>query len=164
MAIQFPNTSISEVGSGIISIPGTFIQTVESVITNTFATTTVDAWIALSGTATITLTNASNSIYIYYNSNFRKDQTQGQWSLCLCGLYYNTGGFFLNHSGWNGGWRHTINSFRKLYIHTPGTVGPHTYSIRFYNHNPGAASATFWANTNTASDQLSYIRLMEIAA
>lgn len=163
MAIQFPSTSISEVGSGFINIPGTYIQVVEGVITNTFSTTTVDQWIQL-GTATITLTNPSNSIYIYYNSNFRKDHSQGSWSLCLCGLHYNTGNFFLNHSGWNGGWRHTINSFRKFFIHTPGGVGPHTYSIRFYNHNPGSATTTFWANAATASDQFSYIRLMEVAA
>lgn len=163
MAILFPNTSVSEVGSGIVSIPGTFIQIVEGVITSTFSTTTVDTWTQL-GTASITLTSASNSVYVYWNGNFRKDQTQGQWSLCLCGLYYNTGGAFLSHSGWNGGWRHTINSFRKLYIHTPGSVGPHTYSIRFYNHNPGTTSAALQVNTGTASDQRSYIRLMEIAA
>jgi hypothetical protein len=161
MAIQFPNTSISEVGNGFLSIPGTYVQMIDGVITNTFTTTTRGSWIQL-GTASITLTNPNNSLYIYYNTNFRKDQAQGNWSLALIGLFYNNSGNVLSHSGWNGSWRHTINSFRKFFIHTPGTVGPHTYSIRLLNHDAGT-SPTFSANTGTASDQLSYLRLMEVA-
>lgn len=164
MAIYFPNTNIQEVGSGVISIPGTAIQCIESVITGTLATTTESAWLPLtSGSASITPTNVNNKIYIYYNSCYRKDNTQGTWSLGFIGLWHNNSSTILSHSGWNGGWRHTIGSFRKLYIHSPNSLATQTYSIRFYNH-PGGGTATFYGNSATAHDGQSFIRLMEIAA
>ena len=165
MAIYFPDTQIQEVGSGIITIPGTVVQCVEAVITGTLTTTTVGQWLSLSsGTASITPTSTSNSIYIYYHTSFRKDHTQGSWSLGLIGLYHDTSLSFLSYSGWNGGWRHTINSFRKLYVHSPNSTATQTYSLRFYNHNPGSATTTFYGNAACAHDGNSYIRLMEVAA
>lgn len=164
MAIYFPNTQIQEVGSGVISIPGTVIQCVESVITGTLATTTEQVWLPLSsGTVSITPTNVNNKIYIYYNSCFRKDNTQGNWSLGIIGLYHNTSSSLLSHSGWNGGWRHAIGSFRKMYVHSPNSIATQTYSLQFYNHSTGVAT-TFYGNSGCSHDGKSFIRLMEIAA
>lgn len=164
MAIYFPNTNIQEVGSGVISIPGTAIQCIESVITGTLATTTESAWLPMSsGSVSITPTNANNKIYIYYNSCYRKDNTQGSWSLGQIGLWHNNTSTILSQSGWNGGWRHAIGSFRKLYIHSPNSYDTQTYSIRFVNHG-GGGTATFYGNTGCSHDGKSFIRLMEIAA
>lgn len=163
MAIIFPSTRITEVGSGFLAVPGSYVQIVEGVITANFGTTTVDTWITL-GTASITPTSASNSIFIYFNTNFRKDQAQGNWSLGIQGLFYDNTGTLLASGGWNGSWRHTIESFRKFCVHSPGSTATQTYSIRHLAHNAGGAQATYYANTGTASDGRSYIRLMEIAA
>ena len=163
MALYFTNTQIVQVGSGFLPIPGSYVQIVEGTITANFGSTTTDTWISL-GTASITPTSASNSIFIYFNTCFRKDQTQGSWSLGIQGLWHDNSATALTYGGWNGGWRHTIESFRKFYVHSPASTATQTYSIRHYIHNAGGAQSTYYANSATAHDGLSFIRLMEIAA
>lgn len=166
MAIYFPNTNISEVGGGNISIPGSVVQIVQTAITGTLSTTTRSTWLPLSsGSATITPTSASNKIYVYFQTCFRKDHTQGAWSLGQIGLYYDTGGYFLSYSGWNGTWRHVIDSYRKTYVHWPNSTAAQTYSLRYVNHDHGGTTNTiFYGNSACAHDGLSFIRLTEIAS
>jgi hypothetical protein len=158
MARHFPNNTISEVAPGF-TYPGALVQVVEQTITATAAFNNWATFNAL-GTASITPTNASNTILIYIQTTFRQDSTQGNWSLGIIALR-NAAGTELIRGGWNGTWRHVIGMYQKQFLHSPGTTATQTYTLGGYNY---PSNGTFYINTNTASDARTVIRLQEFAA
>jgi hypothetical protein len=158
MAIVFPNNTISEVAPGF-TYPGTLVQVVESRIT---ATLSFNNWATRNnlGTASITPTSATSKILIYINTNFRQDSTQGTWSLGIISLY-DAANNQLIRGGWNGTWRHVIGMYQKQYLHSPGTTATQTYTLAAFNY---PTDGTFYLNTATASDGITFIKLMEFAA
>jgi hypothetical protein len=158
MAINFPNNTVSEVSPGF-TYPGAMVQVVEQVLTNNISFNNWSTFNTL-GTASITPTNASNTILIYIQTTFRQDSTQGNWSLGLIALR-NAAGTELIRGGWNGTWRHVIGHYQKQYLHSPGTTATQTYTLGAYNF---PSNGTFYLNNLTSSDARTVIRLTEFAA
>jgi hypothetical protein len=157
MAINFPNNTISEVAPGF-TYPGAMVQVVEQVLTNNIV---FNNWATFNtlGTASITPTNANNTILIYIHTTFRQDSTQGTWSLGIIALR-NAAGSELIRGGWNGTWRHVIGHYEKQFLHSPGTTATQTYTLGGYNYPSDGA---FYINNATASDARTIIRLQEFA-
>jgi hypothetical protein len=158
MAIIFPNNTISEVSPGF-TYPGTLIQVVEQRLTNTLA---FNNWATRNnlGSASITPTSATSRILIYINTNYRQDSSQGSWSLGIISLF-DANNNQLIRGGWNGTWRHVIGSYQKQFLHSPGTTATQTYTLAAFNF---PSDGTFFVNTTTASDGITFIKLMEFAA
>jgi len=160
MAINFSNNvSLSEVGAKI-SAPGRIIQVIQTTNTAnlyTSSTSPVDFFTS----APITLTSASNRVLIEWHSDNRvDDQPDGTWSLYYMDLIYVNTGAQLSYTGYRGELTPSIRHYRKSFLHTPGSVGPHTYKIRGWSY---AAYGTNFGVNNLGNDGISYIRMTEIA-
>jgi hypothetical protein len=135
------------------------VQVVEQRLTGTLS---FNNWATRNnlGSASITPTSASSKILIYINTNFRQDSTQGTWSLGIISLF-DAANNQLIRGGWNGTWRHVIGHYEKQFLHSPNTTTTQTYTLAAFNY---PTNGTFFLNTATASDQISFIKLMEFAA
>lgn len=158
MAINFSSgKSISEV-SGKISSPGRVVQTVHTIITSGVSTSSTSA-VGILDSASITLTNPNNKILIEIHSDNRStDWGDGVWNLHYMDIIHNQTGSQLSYTGYNGEQTNNIRHVHRVAIHTPGTVGPHSYKMRGWCYQ--ASNTTFV----TGSDgTVGYIRLTEIA-
>jgi hypothetical protein len=158
MAINFSNNvSLSEVG-GRISAPGRIVQTVHS-ITNSGVATSSTSPVDIFSSASITLTNPNNRILIEIHSDNRStDWGDSTWNLHYMDIIHNQSGAQISYTGYNGTFTNTIYGVHRVGIHTPGSVGPHSYRMRGWSYS--AQNTTFV----TGSDgTVGYIRLTEIA-
>jgi hypothetical protein len=162
MAINFGNNaSLTEVG-GKISTPGRVVQIVNTLHTsqmNTSSTSPVDFFTSNA----ITLTNASNKILIEFHSDNRvTDAGDGVWNLYYMDLIHVQSGTQITYSGYRGEYTNSIRHFHKQAIHTPGSVGPHTYKVRGWSYS--AYTTTFNGGGNQVdNDGRAYIILTEVA-
>lgn len=158
MGINFSNnTSITEQG-GRISAPGRVVQTVHTIITSGVATSSTSA-VNILDSASITLTNPNNKILIEIHSDNRSnDWGDGVWNLHYMDIIHIQSGTQISYTGYNGDFTNTIKNVHRVGIHTPGSVGPHSYRMRGWSYQ--ASQTTFV----TGSDgTVGYIRLTEIA-
>jgi hypothetical protein len=159
MAINFSNNkTLAEEGSKI-SAPGRIVQVIQTNNTSGMATSSTNP-VDFFTSASITLTNASNKVLIEWHSDNRaNDWGDGVWNLYYMDLIHVQTGTQLSYTGYRGEYTHSIRHYRKSYMHTPGSVGPHSYKIRGWSYS--AASTTF--GTGAGSDNIAYIRMTEIA-
>lgn len=159
MAINFSNNkSLSEV-SGKITAPGRIVQTVHTVSTTGVATSSTSA-VDLFTSSTITLTNASNKILIeWYSGNRVNDWGDGVWNLYYHDIIHVQSGTQITYTGYRGDYTNSIRPYHKVAIHTPGSVGPHSYKLRGWSYQ---AKQTTFINGD-GGDGIAYIRLSEIA-
>jgi len=158
MAIHFNNSrQISEV-SGKISVPGRIIQTVHTLNTSGMSTTSTGA-VDFFTSGSITLTNASNKILIELHSDNRSyDWGDSVWNLHFMDIIHVQSGSQLSYSGYNGDYTNTIKHIHRVAIHTPGSVGPHSYKCRGWSYQASTTGFGTGADGTPA-----YLRLTEIA-
>jgi hypothetical protein len=158
MAIHFSNSkSISETGGRIV-VPGRIVQTVHTLNTGGMATSSTGA-VDFFTSGSITLTNASNKILIELHSDNRStDWGDGQWNLHYMDIIHVQSGTQLSYTGYNGEYTYTIRHIHRVAIHTPGSVGPHSYKCRGWSYQ--AKNTTFGTG---ADGTPAYLRLTEIA-
>lgn len=162
MPIVFPVNSFGEVDTRI-SATQHVIQTVHNVGTTAVSTSSATA-VDLYTTATgITLTSASNKIIIDFHWENRGDYgVDGAWSLYYMDLVHVGTATQLCYSGYNGELAPNIRPFRRSYVHTPGSVGPHTYKVRGWSYTAGGGVS--FGGASAGGDGRYYIRMTEIAA
>lgn len=158
MGINFSNNrSLVEV-SGRISAPGRIVQVIETPTSsgvNTSSTSPVDLFTS----AAITLTSASNKILIEAHANNRtNDWGDGNWNLYYMDIIHVQSGAQLSYTGYVGEQTNNIRHVTRTAIHTPGSVGPHSYKLRGWAYS--ALSTTFISG---ADGTVAYLRLTEIA-
>jgi hypothetical protein len=161
MPINFSNgATLTEVG-GRISTPGHIIQTVHSTTTSGVATTSGSA-VDLFTSSTITLTSASNRILVeWYAENRANDWGDGVWNLYYMDIVHVQSGTSFAYTGYRGEFTNSIRHYHKTYIHTPGSIGPHSYKIRGWCYTAG--KQTTFIN-GAGGDTVAHIRMSEIAA
>mgnify|MGYP003649225517 CR=1 FL=1 len=158
MAINLSNgKTLSEVG-GKISAPGRIVQTVHT-ISNAGVATSSTSPVNLFTSNAITMTNASNKLLIEFQSDNRSnDWGDGVWNLHYMDIIHSGTGTQLSYSGYNGEQTFSIRGIHRIAVHSPGSVGPHTYTMRGWSYS--ANSTTFI----TGSDgYAAYIRISEVA-
>jgi hypothetical protein len=158
MAINLSNNkTLSEVG-GILSTPGRIVQTVHTV-TNSGVSTSSTSPVNLLTSNPITMTNASNKLLIEFQSDNRSnDWGDGVWNLHYMDIIHVGTGTQLSYSGYNGEQTFCIRGIHRVAVHSPGSIGPHTYTMRGWSYQ--ASSTSFI----TGSDgYAAYIRISEIA-
>lgn len=160
MAIIFPNNKIlGEVG-GKIATTGMIVQTVFTSYSSAMATSSTSA-VDFFTSSSITLTNASNKILIQVHSDNRSnDWGDGVWNLHYMDIVHVQSGTQLSYTGYNGEQTYTIRHVDRSVIHTPGSVGPHSYKMRGWSYQ--ASQTTFGGGASDA-DATSWINLYEIA-
>ena len=158
MAINLSNNkTLSEV-DGKLSAPGRIVQTVHTV-TNSGVTTSSTSPVDLFTSSPITMTNASNKLVIEFQSDNRSnDWGDGVWNLHYMDIIHVGTGTQLSYSGYNGEVTYCIRGIHRIAVHSPGSVGPHTYKVRGWSYS--ASSTSFI----TGSDgYAAYIRISEVA-
>lgn len=158
MAINLSNNrTLSEVG-GILSAPGRIVQTVHTV-TNSGVATSSTSPVNLLTSNPITMTNASNKLLIEFQSDNRSnDWGDGVWNLHYMDIIHVGTGTQLSYSGYNGEQTHCIRGIHRIAVHSPGSVGPHTYVMRGWSYSANSTSFI------TGSDgYAAYIRISEVA-
>jgi hypothetical protein len=160
MAINFSNNvSLSQIGTKI-SAPGRIIQVIQTTNTTNLATSSTSP-VDFFTSAAITLTSANNRVLVEWHSDNRTDGTSdGGWSLYYMDLIHVQTGVQLSYTGYRGELTPSIRHYRKSFLHTPGSVGPHSYKIRGWSY---AAYNTNFGVNNIGNDGISYIRMTEIA-
>jgi hypothetical protein len=159
MAIYFPNDAVLSEASGKISAPGRIVQTVHTTSTTGVATTSTSA-VDLFTSSSITLTNANNKILVeWYAENRANDWGDGVWNLYYMDIVHVQSGTSLAYTGYRGEQTNSIRHYHKVAIHTPGSVGPHSYKLRGWCYQ--ASNTTFI--TGAGGDTVAHIRLTEIA-
>ena len=158
MAINFSNDkTLSEV-SGKISAPGRIVQTVHTVSSTGVATSSTSP-VNLFTSAPITMTNASNKLLIEFQSDNRStDWGDGVWNLHYMDIIHTASGTQLSYSGYNGEYTFSIRGIHRIAMHSPGSVGPHTYTMRGWSYS--ANNTTFITG---GDGTVAYIRISEIA-
>ena len=158
MAINFSNDkTLSEVG-GKISAPGRVVQTVHT-ISNTGVATSSTSPVNLFTSNPITMTSASNKLLIEYQSDNRSNlETDGAWNLYYMDIIHVGTGTQLSYTGYNGEFTNNIRGVHRIAMHSPGSVGPHTYTMRGWSYSSN--STTFITG---ADGTVAYIRISEIA-
>lgn len=158
MGINFSNNrSLIEVG-GRISAPGRIVQVVETV-SNTGVSTTSTSPVNLFTSSSITLSSASSRILIEMHANNRaNDWGDGVWNLYYMDIIHVQSGAQLTFTGYVGEYTFNIRHVTRTAIHTPGSVGPHSYRCRGWCYT--ANSTTFITG---ADGTAAYLRLTEIA-
>ena len=162
MPINFGTTAIlSEVAAGgrpFISAPGRVLQTVHTTYVlpmTTSSTSPVDYF----SSQTITLASASNKILVeWYTEARTNDWGDGVWNLYYMNCIHIQSGTNISYTGYQGEQTFNIRPYHKVAIHTPGSVGPHSYKMQGWSYQ--ASSTTF---NGAGGDQVAYIRLSEIA-
>jgi hypothetical protein len=162
MAINFSNDrTLSEI-SNRISIPGRIIQTVHTTWTSG-TTTTSTSPVNLFTSNAITMTNASNKLLIELHSDNRTtDWGDGSWNLYYMDIIHVQSGTQLTYTGFVGELTFNIRHVHRVASHTPGSVGPHTYTCRGWSYS--ALTTAF--NTGGSwvdNDATAYLRITEIA-
>jgi hypothetical protein len=162
MAINFSNSkTISEVSSRI-SVPGRMVQSIMSVTTTGFVTSSTSPrdWFVSNP---ITLTNASNIILVEWHSDNRvNDWGDGVWNLYYMDIIHVQSGTQLAYSGYRGELTYSIRHFGRSVTHQPGSTGPHSYKVRGWCYS--TAQTSFGTGGDwVGADPRSYIRLTEIA-
>lgn len=159
MAINFPSNTITEVGLNRITYPQNLIQVVNNEFT---ANLNTNNWSTQNEIATVSITptSASSKILIYVMIHYNGYIAQGNWSLGYFWLRNNTNNTELTRSGWNGTWRHSLYSWSKHFLDSPGTTATQTYSLRVGNYPTGAHG---FNTSGSNHDGKSYIRAMEFA-
>lgn len=158
MAIKFSNSKdLSEV-SGKISAPGRIVQVVHTESSSGVATSSTSP-VDLFSSSSITLTNASNIVLIEFHADNRaNDWGDGVWNLYYMDLIHVNSGSQLTYTGYVGEQTNTIRHVHRAAIHTPGSVGPHTYKIRGWSYQ--ASTTTFITGSDAGQ---AYIKLTEVA-
>jgi hypothetical protein len=159
MGINFSNNvSLTEVG-GRISAPGRIIQVIET-STSSGVNTSSNSPVDLFTSASITLSSASNKILVELHANNRtNDWGDGVWNLYYMDIIHVQSGTQLSYTGYVGELTNNIRHVTRTAIHTPGSVGPHSYKCRGWGYYP--YSTTFISG---ADGTVAYLRLTEIAA
>lgn len=158
MALNFSNSRELIEVSGRISAPGHIVQTVHTLNTGGMSTSSTSA-VDFFTSDTITLTNASNKVLVELHSDNRStDWGDTVWNLHFMDIIHVQSGTQLSYTGYNGEYTYTIRAIHRVAIHTPGSVGPHSYKCRGWSYQ--ASNTTF----GTGSDGTpAYMRLTEIA-
>jgi len=160
MAIIFPNQSITQGSNNKISATGHVLQTVQTTYTTSVVVNSLSA-VDLFTSTTITLASASNRILIdFYQEVGVQDWGDGVWNLYYLDLVHVQTSTQLTYTGYRGDYTYNRRSYKKSYLHTPGSVGPHSYKLRGWCYS--ALNVTF-GNGYTGGDGIAYIRMMEIA-
>lgn len=158
MAINFSNDkTLSEV-SGKISAPGRIVQTVHTISSTGVATSSTSP-VNLFTSDSITMTNASNKLLIEFQSDNRSNlETDGAWNLYYMDIIHVGSGTQISYSGYNGEFTNSIRGIHRIGMHSPGSVGPHTYTMRGWSYSANSTSFITGSDGNVA-----YIRISEIA-
>jgi hypothetical protein len=157
MAISFSNNQlIEEVGSRI-NIPGHIVQTIHTVSTANASTTSTSPVNFITSNA-ITLAKASNRLVIEINGGLSAgDWGDGQWGLMYSDIIHVQTGTQLVFSGFNGELTFNRRHMNRFIVHQPGSVGPHTYTWRFWCYSAN----TGWVNGGNMDNTAVYIRITE---
>lgn len=161
MGINFANNATLTQAGSYITAPGRIVQTVQTNYSSSMATTSTSPVDFFTSSA-ITLTNASNKVLVEWHSDNRaNDWGDNVWNLYYMQLIYVNSGAALSYTGYRGEYTNTIRHYHKSYMHTPGSVGPHTYKLQGWSYQ---ASNTTFGGGAAGGDAIAYIRLSEIAA
>lgn len=161
MAINFSNNGTLQETGGRIWVPGRVIQTVNTLNTTALqnATTTPADYFTSNS---ITMTNASNRLIIEWHVDLRtNDWGDGSWNLCYMDLIHVQSGTQLAYTGYIGEYTNNIKHSHRSAIHTPGSVGPHSYKLRGWSYttkNTSFNGTGGWVG----NDNQSFIRITEI--
>lgn len=159
MAINFSNGQEIKQESGRITAPGRVIQIVEAVTSTGIGVATTNPT-DLFTSPTITLTNPNNKVLVQLHaSNRSNDWGDGVWNLHYMDIIHVQSGTQLTYTGYNGDQTNTIRHVTRSYMHTPGSVGPHSYKTRGWSYQN--STTTFISGSDGTA---AYIRLIEIAA
>ena len=158
MPINFSNNKeLIEVG-GRISSPGRIVQTVHTV-SSTGVSTSSTSPVNIFTSNAITMTNAANKLLIEFQSDNRSnDWGDGVWNLHYMDIIHVGTGTQLSYSGYNGEYTHCIRGIHRIAMHSPGSIGPHTYTMRGWSYQ--ASSTSF---VTGGDGTVAYIRISEIA-
>jgi hypothetical protein len=155
MAIMFPNTTISAVGTRL-NIPGSVIQFVDNTQTVSASITTA-AWVNMLATS-ITTSKANNRILVAYLMNHRNDQPNGSWSLCYHRILVSgAASGQVMYSGHMGAAAQHIGFFEKRFIFDAPTQGTYTFTASCLAH-----AGTAWFGSLNSGSTNHYLRLFEI--
>jgi hypothetical protein len=161
MGINFSNGKSLVQTGGRLSVPGRIVQVVNTTSTTSISTASTSP-VDLITSNSITLTNPNNKILIEFHSDNRtNDWGDGVWNLYYMDLIHVQSGTQITYSGYRGEQTMSIRHFHKQAIHTPGTVGPHSYKTRGWSYS--ASTTTFNGPGWVDNDGITYIRLMEVA-
>jgi hypothetical protein len=163
MAINFSNNaSISEI-SNKISAPGRIVQTVHTTWTGHVHTSSTSP-VNLFTSNSITMTNASNRLLVeLHMDNRTTDWGDGTWNLYYMDIVHVQSGSQLTYTGYVGELTNNIRHVHRVASHTPGSVGPHTYTCRGWSYS--ALTTVFNGSGGwVGNDNIAYLRITEIAA
>jgi hypothetical protein len=159
MAINFSNNQEIKQESSRITAPGRVVQIVETVTTSGAGVATTNAT-DLFTSPSITLTNPNNRVLVQlYSSNRTNDWGDGVWNLHYMDIVHVQSGTQLSYTGYNGDQTNNIRHVTRSFLHTPGSVGPHSYRARGWCYQN--SSVTFITG---GDGTVAYLRLIEIAA
>lgn len=166
MAIFFSNNKAIQEVNNRITIPGRVVQTVHTEYTSGFATSSSSPTDVFTSNS-ITMLNASNRLLIEWHGDCRtNDWFDGNWNLYYTDIIHVQSGAQISYSGYIGELTLNIRHAHRVGIHTPGSVGPHSYKMRVWSYyggyitvvnNPGGYNIP-------SNDGRAYIRISEIAA
>jgi len=162
MAINFSNNQVLSQISNRISAPGRIVQTVHTVQTTGLQTSSTSPvnWFT---SGSITLTNASNIILIEHHSDNRtNDWGDGVWNLYYMDIIHVQSGAQITYTGYVGELTNNIRHVHRVGRHQPGTVGPHSYTVRGWSYSALPTSFN-GLNYGVDNDGRAYLRLTEIA-
>ena len=159
MSINFSNSAVlSEVGARISSA-GRIVQTQHKITSGTIATTTSTTAVDLFTSNPFTMINANNKLLIEWYSDNRGDVGDNTWNLYYMDLVYVNTSTQISYTGYRGEYTQSIRHVHRIAMHSPGSIGPHTYRIRGWTYN---GNSTNFGN-GAGGDGITHIRITEIA-
>lgn len=170
MPINFTgNLLLQEVysgGNGLVSSTGRVVQSVHTTFTGSLTTNQTSGGVDFFYSNTITLANPNNKILVEWFSETRTtDWGDGVWNLLYMQCIHVQSGTNISYTGYHGALTFNIRPIHKVAIHTPGSIGPHSYKLQGWSY-PGIATPTSTFNNTgwSGGDGVAHIRLTEIAA
>jgi len=163
MAVYFNNNVILQQINNKLHAPGIVIQTVNTLNTAALqnATTTPADYFTSNS---ITMTKSTNRLIIEWHVDLRtNDWGDGVWNLAYMDLIHVQSGAQLAYTGYIGEYTNNIKHSHRSAVHTPGSVGPHSYKLRGWSYS--ALNTSFNGTGGwVGNDNQSYIRITEIGA
>lgn len=166
MAIIFSNNKAIQEVSSKITIPGRIVQTVHTLYTSAFTTSSTSP-VDVFTSNTITMLNASNTLLIEWHCDTRtNDWGDGQWNLYYQDLVHVQSSTQISYTGYIGEYTQNIRSTHRVAMHAPGSVGPHSYKVRLWSYTTliTAINDPGGGVNGPSADGRAYIRIHEIAA
>jgi hypothetical protein len=148
------------------------LQVVSAIKTDTFSTATTGSWVDVTGlSVSITPSNTTSKILVFYNISGMNNTNQGWYSLFRGSTQISVGdasGSRLQASGGNfyDGNASALKQFGSTFLDSPATTSATTYklAVRSQSATTYVNRSSFYDNTTDHATAVSAITVMEIAA